>query len=294
VRWSACRGRWPNAEFSRFVCVAPVRWHLQEAGRGPLVLLLHGAGASTHTWRDVLPRLARQHRVVAVDLPGQGFSHTGRRDRCGLVPMATDLGALLAACGIAPDVLVGHSAGAALALRLAIDLPQTSRAVIAINGALGSFRGQAGHLFPALARALARGSLAPNVFSLLGSSRRVVRRLIESTGSRLDERGIELYRSLLSDREHVAGTLAMMASWDVGRLTSDLPRVAAPTLLLAGQGDLAVPPATSEIAARAIPGALFRCEPRLGHLMHEERPAWAAEMIAAFAADALVGGGARV
>ena len=88
---------------------------------------------------------------------------------------------------------------------------------------------------------------------------------------------------LLSDPAHVAGTLAMMARWTLDRLSAELPAVAAPTLLMVGDRDLAVPPATSARARARIPGAVLEPMPNVGHLMHEERPDACAEAILAAA-----------
>ena len=72
--WLQVRGDWPNAACSRFVSASGVRWHVQEAGSGPVLLLLHGTGAANHSWGAMLPLLASHFRVVAPDLPGHGFS----------------------------------------------------------------------------------------------------------------------------------------------------------------------------------------------------------------------------
>ena len=60
---------WPHMDLSRFVQTPGVRWHVQIAGSGPVLVLLHGAGASTHTWRDLLPALSADFTVVCPDLP---------------------------------------------------------------------------------------------------------------------------------------------------------------------------------------------------------------------------------
>ncbi|MCC6008078.1 MAG: alpha/beta fold hydrolase, partial [Rhodobacteraceae bacterium] len=260
----------------------PHRWHLQEAGTGPDALLLHGAGASSHSWRDILPGLATDFRVMAPDLPGQGFTRLGARMRCGLEAMAEDIAALLAQEGRAPALIVGHSAGGALALRLARILPVRPRAVVGFNAALGNFRGMAGWLFPFLAKALALNPLTAPLFARSLASETRVRGLIESTGSRLDARGLALYRALLGDSAHLDGTLAMMAQWSLDRLSAELPRVDVPVLLAAGGADRAVPPETSAEAAARMPAArLLRVE-GAGHLMHEEDPGAALAAIRAF------------
>ena len=72
--WLAMHNRWPHASCSQFVRSAHMRWHVQTMGSGPVALLLHGTGASTHSWRNVMPLLAQRFQVVALDLPGHGFS----------------------------------------------------------------------------------------------------------------------------------------------------------------------------------------------------------------------------
>lgn len=285
MNWERCKGVWPNADLSRFPRIGGHRWHMQEAGHGPCVLLLHGAGASTHSWRDVLPDLSRDHRVVAIDLPGQGFTRIADPGRCGLAEMAADIAALLAAEGIAPDVIVGHSAGAAIALRLAVDLPRPPEAVVSFNGALGNFHRPSSDVLSRLTMMAARTPLPAVGFSWIASSHAVVRLLISGTGSHLDWRGVDYYRRLLSDRRHVAATVAMMTRWDVAPLMADLPRVRSRVLFLVGDADLAVPPEASRAAARRVAGGRVEVFAGLGHLLHEERPAAAAAAIRGFAAD---------
>ena len=280
--WARHGGDWPNRAASRFVTARPHVWHMQDMGTGPVVLLLHGAGGATHSWRDMMPALAQGYRVVALDLPGQGFSRAGNRLRLGIDGMAEDIAALLAQERIAPVALVGHSAGGALALRLAMVLPQAPRAVIGLNAALGKFRGLAGWLFPLMARALAVNPLSAAVFSRTASSEASVRALIRSTGSTLDARGLALYRRLLADRGHVDGTLAMMANWNLDPLLTGLTEVDVPVLLLTGGRDRAVPPETSARAAARMTAAQWRDDPAHGHLMHEEAPVETAAAIVAF------------
>lgn len=286
--WTKSAG-WPNREMSRIVGVRPHRWHIQCAGPresdAPKLLFLHGAGASSHSWRDVLPPLAENCAVMAVDLPGQGFTRSGARQRCGLDPMAEDIAALLAAEEFAPDAIVGHSAGVAIALRLALDMPAPPKAVIGFNAALGEFPGLAGWLFPMMAKLLAMNPLTAVAFSRMATGASA-RNLIEGTGSRLDEAGLDLYRRLIRDRAHVDGALAMMAQWSLERLLADLPKVAAPTLLITGETDKAVPPATSSDAAARMQNARHEPWEKLGHLAHEEAPARAVDAIRGFVAEA--------
>ena len=281
--WATDGADWPNRAASRFLDVAPHRWHVQVAGEGPTLLLLHGAGGATHSWRDLLPILARDYRVVAPDLTGHGFTRAGTRTRSGLRPMTEDLSRLMAAGGWVPDAIIGHSAGAALALALALDRPVP---VVAINAALRPFSGPAAWLFPAMAKVLALNPFVPGIFARMAGSERRARDLIGSTGSDLGDEGIRLYARAIGDRAHVDGALSMMAAWDVGPLTRRLPDLSAPVLFLVGEGDAAVPPRQSDEASAGMPDARVERLPG-GHLVHEERPDEVARRIAAFLDGAL-------
>lgn len=279
---------WPNAEASRFLRVTPHEWHVQVMGEGPMLLLLHGAGGSSHSWRDLMPLLARRWQVIAPDLPGQGFTRVGGLNRRGLDATAEDLARLCAMQGWHPATLIGHSAGAAVALRLAEVLHEDGRdwpRVVGINAALGKFEGLAGWLFPLMARMLALNPLAPLIVARSASTPERVRALIGGTGSALDERGLSLYAQLVANRAHVAGTLQMMAAWRLDGLLSRLPQIAAPCLLLATLNDRTVPHAVSERAAAALPDARVVTLDGLGHLAHEEAPERVAALIEAFVAE---------
>lgn len=273
--WARDLATWPNAGMSRLVAQRPHRWHVQEAGDGPTILLIHGAGGATHSWRDVLPDLARDFHVVALDLPGQGLSQMGTRQRCGLEMMTEDIASLCHAQGWAPDAIIGHSAGAAIALRLSQQMPRRdgqAPVVIGLNAALGQFRGVAGWLFPVLARVLALNPLTAGLFVRSVSGQGRVQALIRSTGSDLDETGLALYGRLIRDKGHVEATLTMMSQWRLDRLLADLPAISTRTILIAGSADKAVPPDVSEKAAQRMPHANCLTLAGLGHLAHEEQP----------------------
>ena len=276
--WAKDHDRWPNTEHSRFVLCKPHRWHIQDIGDGPVLLLIHGAGGATHSWQHLIPHLAN-YRVIAIDLPGQGFSQLGAQRRCGLDPMAHDIAALITAENLHPCALIGHSAGAAIALRIAelTHVPQ----IIGINAALDTFQGVAGVLFPMLAKTIAALPLAANVFSATASQGQAVARIIAGTGSTLSPDDLDLYRRLVASPSHVNATLQMMAQWQLEPLLSRLPEMRTPATLIAASGDRAVPPDTSVKAAAKMPNANAVTIPHLGHLAHEEDAKTVASLILA-------------
>lgn len=256
---------WPYAAASRIVASRPHRWHVQETGAGPEILLLHGAGGSTHSFRGLMTALQARYRLIALDLPGQGFTRLGTRLRCGLDPIADDIATLCKQEGWRPSAVIGHSAGAAIALRLA---PGWGCPVVTLNGALEPFEGVAGWLFPVLARLLAVNPLASLAVSQ-GAALTGVQGMLATGDTGLDATGAAFYGRLISKRSHVDATLAMMAQWDLRRLSDSLPQIAVPVLLIAGERDRAVPPAVSARAAARLPKARLETVPGQGHLLHE-------------------------
>lgn len=270
--WSIEGRDWPNRAASRFIEAADLRWHVQIMGEGPPVLLLHGTGAATHSWRAVAPILAERFTVVAPDLPGHGFTGTPGASGLSLPGMSRALGALLAALDIAPRAIIGHSAGAAIALRMTLDDRAAPDRVISINGALQPFPGLAAHIFPPAAKLLFLNPLMIHLFANRGADRDRVERLMRSTGSRIDAGGLDLYARLFASPGHVAGVLGMMAHWDLAPLNRDLPALSTPLTLMVGENDEAIPPGSAGKTKAIAPHATVVSMPGLGHLAHEESP----------------------
>jgi magnesium chelatase accessory protein len=270
-RWELEGRDWPNREASRFITASGLRWHIQRMGQGPEMLLIHGTGAATHSWRGLAPLLARQFTILAPDLPGHGFTDPLPAHRLSLPGMAQALGGLLAKLQVAPDVVVGHSAGAAILARMCLDRLIAPRVLVSLNGAFLPFRGIPGHLFMPLAKLLVLNPLAPRIFSWTADAR-AVERLIRDTGSTPDKAAIDLYGRLIRCPGHVSAALGMMANWDLHPLIRDLRRLEPRLLLVAGAKDSAVPPDQAVRVRDLAPSATVEVLPGLGHLAHEERP----------------------
>ncbi|MEL7205767.1 MAG: alpha/beta fold hydrolase BchO [Pseudomonadota bacterium] len=276
--WARDHSDWPLADRSRTIDVKPHKWHVQEMGEGPTALLLHGAGGSTHSWAGLLPVLSRNYHAVAVDLPGQGFTRAGTKLRLGLPKMSMDLNALLDDQGWQPELIIGHSAGGALALHLAESLDHPAR-VIGINAALEPFDGPAAWLFPMMAKMLAINPFTSVAFTAGGSAMARARGLIRTTGSNIPDESLRCYARLFSDRGHVDSTLQMMAQWDLDKFAARIKRVETPMLLIAGSNDLTVSPDVSRRTAAAMINTTFVELEGLGHLAHEEDPDLVAQTI---------------
>jgi magnesium chelatase accessory protein len=274
---------WPNRIHSRFVHQGGMRWHVQVAGKGPVLLLLHGTGAATHSWRALLPLLATSFTVVAPDLPGHGFTSRGPQT---LPAMAKAVADLLVELDMKPAVVVGHSAGVAVGLRMQLDGLVDVRAMIGLSPALLPFPGLAAKLFPTMAKLLFVNPFAPHIFAKIARGPgEVARFMLRSTGSKIDDAGIDGYAKLFGKPGHIAGTIAMMAAWDLEPLKRALPGLKVPLLLLHGDGDTAIPLAKAREAAALARGARLEVLAGLGHLAHEEMPEPVADMIMVFAKE---------
>jgi magnesium chelatase accessory protein len=260
----------------RRLTVGRVRWHVQwwpperRPGARPVVLLLHGTGASADSWRALAPLLAARFDVVAPDLPGHARTLLPSRTTPSLPWVADALGALLRHLDLKPVLVIGHSAGAAVGAQLCLAGHCAPAALVAINGAMLPLKGPLGRWFSPLAKLLAVNPLVPHAFAWHAAWPGVVERLLEGTGSRLDAEGVEVYRRLVRDPEHAAGALRMMAAWDLEPLARALPQLAPPLLLLVGESDRTVPPSQAERIQAQVRGAALCRLPGLGHLAHEE------------------------
>lgn len=281
--WRVDGADWPHRSASQFVQVGESRWHVQRFGSGPVLLLVHGTGASTHSWRAIAPLLARHFTVVAPDLPGHGFSETRTYGRLSLPGMTRSLHALLDHMNVSPVLVAGHSAGAAILVRMALDGRLRPAGIVSLNGALMPFKGLAGQIFPPMAKVLFLNPLVPRLFARSANDRGRVEKLIRGTGSAIEPEGIELYQRLFRRSGHVAGALGMMANWDLEGLVRDMPRLATPLLLVVGANDRATPAGDAKEIEALAKQARVHTLKGVGHLAHEEDAAAVADVIGDFA-----------
>lgn len=118
-----------------------------EAGQGPTIVLLHGAGDHAGAWSLVAPQFTGKYRVLIPDLPG----HADSAPKEGPLPLGTVLSGVTALMeqkgGGQPVVLAGNSMGAWLAMLYALGHPDRVARIIAVDG--GALRGQGISIVPA-------------------------------------------------------------------------------------------------------------------------------------------------
>jgi len=272
-----------NARPDEFIDVDGTQLHLERWGdEGPPVLLVHGFAASTYSWREVGPRLGENHRVLAVDLPGFGFSERpSEREPYSVPGQLRLLEALIDRHGGDSVHLVGHSYGALLSMILAAERPQRVGRLVVISPTLAD-----GETPWPLRNPLTRPFLYPGVRLLLSSPERF-RQLQSRAFHRQDvftDEVSEAYRDRLlveGFRHAWRGYLASFSEAADGE-AFEPEKVEPPTLVIAGRHDRLTPLAEVERIAERLPNAELRVLENSGHSSPEEQPEEVADAIQRF------------
>ena len=275
--------RWPNSAASRFVEAAGFRWHVQVAGSGPSLLLLHGTGAASFSWGDVLPLLTPRFTVIVPDLPGHGFTEAPDRDLLTLPGVARACGALLASLGHSPVLAAGHSAGAAVIIRMALDGRFAPTRLVGVNPALVPPPALYRELVAPFLHRLVTTRLVAAPAAALARREGVIASLLRATRTSVPSGNRWLYEQMLGSERRVHDVLTMMAGWSLPELVADLPRLRVPLHLVAGTRDPWIALDDLRSLARTTPGCILDTMPG-GHLLQEEQPAAVAQHLTESAA----------
>ncbi len=255
--------------------------HFERAGSGPPLLLIHGFGGSTFSWREVQPALAADFDVIAVDL--SGFGYTERPKAAAAYTIEAQIGLLLRlldALSIQQLNVAGHSYGAGLALRLAIEHPERVRTLILVDGGPNEGAPAGVATIPAFLRPLfacfvERFFLTPDG----------IRDLLSNFVHRREVITEPVVRGYL-ERLRVEGLAdALNGLFEAAARTPppvDPTAVRQPTLIVWGTHDRVFPIATGRALAERIAGSSFVEFERSGHLPMEEEPERFVEAVRSF------------
>ena len=215
---------------------------------------------------------------MALDLPGHGFSGIPPFGRSTLDAITDGVTQLLTDLKLTPSHIVGHSAGAAIAVQLAART-MISTPVTCINAAFGNFSGMAGIMFPYIAKLAAIAPFSSSFIAQMAQDTNRVGNLMDSTGSKLSADQLRGYQFLFQRKQHVQGTLQLMADWNLDSFLSKLTLVQNQIQFVTGKNDLTVPPSVSQDWAKRIKTATILEYEGYGHLIHEEAPEIIAPLI---------------
>ncbi len=252
---------------------------------GPPLVLLHGVGTSAGEWSWVLPGLARNHRVYAVDLPG----YDGSYEPPDYAPAftATFIGSFLDAVGVESAVVVGNSFGGLSALHLALSEPaRVSALVLSDSAGLGRA------INPALATVTFPGTV--QLVTVLaktppGAAQRALGRalLMFARPWRIPSMWLKDQYRLAQLPNFTEATLATLRSTigPAGQrevLLDELPRLRMPTLLVWGIEDRVLPCWQAQGALASLKKGSLELIPNCGHLPHVEQPERFVSILGAF------------
>lgn len=280
MQWANHCNSWPHAACSQFVQAGGIRWHVQMMGEGPCLLLLHGTGSGSFSWRHLMPLLSPYFKVIAPDLPGHVFTSRGPDGSMSLNGMSEGIRALMLQLNLTPAVIAGHSAGAAIAANLVIQQRSLHASrLIGLNPAWLPLPGLPSWIFGPAAKLAAINPISAWATAKLAKRPAMIDKSIAQTGSKLDAEGMALYQQVFSHSGHVHSVLNMMAAWQLTSLSSALHKIKNSVDILVGSEDGTVPPSMAEEACNIMPQARLHMQHHLGHLAHEEDPEGTASLL---------------
>lgn len=266
-------------EDSLFVEINGINVHYKRAGQGePAILLLHGFGASTFSWREVMQPLGQYGTLIAFDRQGFGLTErllpgewTGENPYTLDAQVAATFG-LMDALGIERAVLVGHSAGGTVAVAAALRNPQRVLGLVLVDAAIYTSGGAPSWVRPLL-NAPQFDRLGPwFVRSLAGEQGTAFLQTAWHDPAKITPAVMAGYRKPLRMENWDAALWEFTKASRRVDLSDDLASLQLPVLVITGDDDRIVPTAESTRLAGELPNAALVVIPASGHLPQEEMP----------------------
>jgi pimeloyl-ACP methyl ester carboxylesterase len=259
-----------------------------ELGEGPAILFVHGLGASWQSWLEQMPEFAASHRVVAMDLPGFGYSESPSED-ISIEYYARWTAQFMDVLGIESAAVVGNSMGGFVSAELAIKVPARVQRLVFVSAAIfWQNRRRAQPLVQlarmsdaVVARALVRAT------DDIATRRRLRYAALATAGFRYpqyvsDELAHEMVRSARRT-DGFLPALQALAGYD---LEEELPKISCPTLIVWGANDQLVSVKDAERLEDLIPDSRREVFERTGHVAMLERPERFNRLLREFLAEA--------
>lgn len=258
------------------MCKTRTGLHCEIYGAGDPLLFLHGFGASSYTWRNLIEPLKDEYQVILIDLKGFGSSPKPRDRRYSIQDQAQLIYEFILENDLKHLTLIGNSFGGAVSLMLAIKLCEDDRSRIAKLILIDS----AGYKdsIPWHVKLLSIPFLGWLSISLLPrklTTRRVLR-YVYYNESLITREQIAIYSELMrsSGAKYALRMTARQAiPKNADELVSKYKSICVPTLILWGEHDKVIPPKIGKRLNRDIPGSRFVQLPETGHAPQEEAPA---------------------
>jgi pimeloyl-ACP methyl ester carboxylesterase len=275
-------------EHQRWVTVDGRRVNVVELGSGSPIVFIHGLSGSWQNWLEQVPVFAREHRVIAFDLPGFGASEMPE-EKISISGYGRFVNALLDELGVGAAAVVGNSMGGFIGIELAIRFPERVERLVLVSAAGLSIE------YLRNERALALLGVAENRLAAYTgwmasrsdalARRPGARRLIFGIVAHRPER---LPGPLVAEQVRGSGKAGFLPALDALTdypIRDRLGEIACPTLIVWGANDKLVPARDADDFARLIPNARKVVWPETGHVAMLERPAAFNSLLQAFLAE---------
>ena len=254
---------------------APVRLYYEETGKGSPVLLIHGFGASTFTWRHIAPELAKTHRVIAVDLKGFGQSDKPFDSRYSVFDQAALLAQLIEDTDLHNLTLVGHSFGGGIALLLALEANERLKGRLARLVLLDSIAYPQN--IPVFFRLLDVPLVSHLGVSMVPASfqTRVALRIAYFDDSKIDQDEVDTYAAPLktaAGKHAIIYSARQIVPDGLAEISERYKTIELPTLILWCDHDRIVPFEVGLKLRRTLPNSTLRLVEDCGHMPQEEQP----------------------
>jgi pimeloyl-ACP methyl ester carboxylesterase len=253
----------------------PLRLAYQEQGEGPPILLLHGLATSGYTWHAIMPGLAKNHRVIALDLRGFGASDKPIDDHYTIADQAQAVEAFIKEEDLRNLTIAGHSFGGgvtlALALKLAQERPARLRNIILVDTI--AYR----QPLPIFFRLLKVPMMAELSMTLVPPELQATEamRIAYHDQEKISARAIAEYASTLyspAAKHALAETVDRIIPDDIDQVADRYKTLKLPTLIIWCDADKVVPLALGWRLHENIPSAELTVLTDCGHLPQEEKP----------------------
>ncbi|MER3630821.1 MAG: hypothetical protein C4325_00495 [Blastocatellia bacterium] len=245
VRWKDAAEELPHSDKSKFVSVDGIRLHYQEFCSPPTVadvILIHGFTASVYAWRSVAPMLAAAGlRVIALDLPGFGYSERPRIFDYSIASQSRIVERFMNRLGIGAPALVGSSYGGAVAAMLALDYPERVGKLILVSPVTNDNPKR--RLVMRLAAVPGIGEIiTPFLADSISFHRRQMEKALAPANHRLiTSDRLEAIRRPLAAADAHNSLLATARNWSAERIEQDAELLNQPTLIIWGEDDRIIP-----------------------------------------------------
>ena len=252
-----------------------------ESARATIVLI-HGFGGSTFSWRHNAPFFAGQgYRVVSLDMKGFGLSHKDFSSDYSHLAQAGLLAEVLHRLGVDQAYLVGHSMGTSVMLHFAHLCPEEVLGLISVDGAVNLDKGG---IFPSALLSFPPFRRIGEVFLTRYVTKERVGQLLESASYQdiVTTEVIDGYYNRLIIGESAQSLLAMTRDMSKNTITFALEDLDFPLLILWGEEDTWVKRTSIEQLADRMPSAEFHALPETGHMLMEEEPELFNNMVLTF------------